>query len=182
MTPVEIARQALRRLAELGLPPTPEHYEREYRQIGGLPPAAPRSAPAQAEAADRPAQPASKPDTLDMVRALLQVMTSANIGLHADLTRFTDESTTLLEKIEVSQDAQAVEELFRAMTASSSWLLAQVDNTRGELERTREQLDLVHAGTRRTCAWPCSTSTISSASTTHMDTPWATGPWCTWPS
>jgi diguanylate cyclase len=145
MTPVEIARQALRRLAELGLPPTPEHYEREYRQIGGLPPAAPRSAPAQAEAADRPAQPASKPDTLDMVRALLQVMTSANIGLHADLTRFTDESTTLLEKIEVSQDAQAVEELFRAMTASSSWLLAQVDNTRGELERTREQLDLVHA-------------------------------------
>jgi diguanylate cyclase len=138
MTPVEIARQALHRLAELGLPPTPENYAAQYREIGGLPPPA---LPAQPVLAASPPAAPSSPQTLEIVRTLLQVMGSANNGLHADLTRFSDESSSLLAQLDASADPRATQELFRAMTASSSWLLGQVDNTRKELERTRAQID-----------------------------------------
>jgi diguanylate cyclase len=138
MTPVEIARQALGRLTQLGLPPTPENYEKEYRAIAGLPP--------------RPAAPSSvssSPETLDMVRALLQAMTNANTELHADLTRFSDESSSLLAQVQGSTDPTSVAELFQAMTASSSWLLSQVDSARTELDSTREQLNQMHAELER---------------------------------
>jgi diguanylate cyclase len=149
MSPVEIARQALRRLAQFGLPPTPENYEREYRALGGLPPRDASTDGAAMTAADVPpstAAAAAGPnlETLEMVRALLQVMTRANAGLHADLTRFTDESSSLLAQVDGRQDPQAIEELFKAMTASSTWLLSQVDSARTELETTREQLKRVH--------------------------------------
>lgn len=139
VTPVEIARQALHRLAELGLPPTPENFGAQYLSIAGLPPheQAQPSAPADS------AGPAAM-QTMEMVRTLLQFMSSANAGLHADLTKFSDESSSLLAKVESSRDPKATDALFQAMTVSSSWLLGQVDNTRLELERTREQLDKVH--------------------------------------
>jgi diguanylate cyclase len=156
MTPVDIARQALRRLAELSLPPTPENYEKEYRGIAGLPPRQPE-APVQAPPppasdatpAAAPAAATHDPDTLEMVRALLQVMTNANAGLHADLSRFTDESSSLLARVEGTQDPRAIQEMFKAMTASSTWLLSQVDTARVELETTREQLKHVHSELER---------------------------------
>ena len=137
MTPVEIARQALHRLADLGLPPTPENFEAQYRSISGL-------APPETIFPVIDTAAASNVQTLQMVRTLLQFMTSANAGLHANLARFSDESSSLLAQIEQSRDPKAMDELFQAMTASSSWLLGQVDNTRQELEHTREQLDHVH--------------------------------------
>jgi diguanylate cyclase len=69
--------------------------------------------------------------------------------LHADLTRFSDESSSLLAQAQGSQDARSVQELFSAMTASSSWLLSQVDSARVELENTREQLNQMHAELER---------------------------------
>jgi len=69
------------------------------------------------------------------------VMTSANADLHADLTRFTSESSALLERAEVESDPDALNEVFKAMTVSSSWLMNEVAQMRGELERTRSQLD-----------------------------------------
>jgi diguanylate cyclase len=147
MTPVEIARQALGRLAQHGLPPTPEHYEKEYRDIAGLPP---RTSAPGVDVAAAPAPPASaSPETMEMVRALLHAMTAANAGLHADLTRFSDESSSLLAQAQGSQDPRSVQELFSAMTASSSWLLSQVDSARIELENTREQLNQMHAELER---------------------------------
>lgn len=134
MTPVEIARQALRRLTELSLPPTPENYEAQYRAFAGL--------PAQEKHPDSPTP--SPGQTLEAVRALLQVMSSANEGLQADLSRFSQESAGLLDELEQSNAADGPSELFRAMAASSTWLLGQVDSTQQELERTRQQLTQVH--------------------------------------
>jgi len=128
MTPVETARQALRLLTELGLPPTPENYEVQYRAIAGLPAQEPRLDPATAAR------------MLEMVRALLSVMAQANEGLHADLTRFSQQSSSLMAELKGSSDPSALEELFKAMTASSAWLLGQVDSARRELSSTREQL------------------------------------------
>jgi diguanylate cyclase len=141
VTPVEIARQALHRLAGLGLPPTPENFEAQYRDIAGVPPRAevPVQPPAQAEPSA-----AATAQTMDMVRNLLQFMSSTNADLHADLTKFSDQSSSLLAQAGSNRDPKAMGELFEAMTTSSSWLLGQVDNTRQELERTREQLDEVH--------------------------------------
>jgi diguanylate cyclase len=146
MTPVEIARQALGRLAQLGLPPTPENYEKEYSSVAGLAPRAP-APPADAQPVE--ASVVSSAGTLEMVRTLLQAMTSANAGLHADLARFTDESSSLLAQVQGSEDAHSATELFRAMTASSTWLLSQVDSARVELDSTREQLNRVHAELER---------------------------------
>lgn len=137
MKTADIARQALHRLADLGLPPTPENFEAQYRSISG-------TDPRETVAPLMDTAGAANAQTLRMVRALLQFMTSTNAGLHADLARFSDESSSLLAQIEQSRDPQAMDELFQAMTASSSWLLGQVDNTRQELEHTREQLDRVH--------------------------------------
>jgi diguanylate cyclase len=81
---------------------------------------------------------------MDMVRDLLQLMSAANADLHADLTKFSDQSSSIIAQAGNRRDPRGMEELFEAMTASSSWLLGQVDNSRKELERTREQLDEVH--------------------------------------
>jgi diguanylate cyclase len=130
--PVEIARQALRRLAELGLPPTPENYEAHYLAIAG--------------SSDAQAQPASSQahQTLEMVRTLLQLVTQANDGLHSNLGKFDQESRSLMAEIESNQDPAALGELFRGMTASAGWLLSEVEATRQELEQTRAQLGSMH--------------------------------------
>ena len=132
MTPVEIARQALHRLAELGLAPTPENYETQYRDIAGLPP---KQQPTQHAGADQA--------LLDMLRTLLGVISQANDGLQADLTRFSNESSTLLAQAQHGTDAAvgAGTEMLKTMTASASWLLAQVEASRNELEGTRAQLN-----------------------------------------
>ena len=137
MTPVETARQALRLLTELGLPPTPENYEVQYRAIGGLP------------AHEARVDPATAARTLEMVRALLSAITQANEGLHADLTQFSQRSSSLMAQLESNSDPSAIEELFKAMTASSAWLLGQVDSARRELSSTREQLRHAHAELER---------------------------------
>lgn len=146
MTPVEIARQALHRLAELGLPPTPENFEAQVRDIAGLPPR--EEGQAQPPAPPEPSAVITA-KTMDMVRGLLQFMSSTNAELHADLTKFGDQSTSLLAQAGSSRDPKAMAELFEAMTTSSSWLLGQVDKTRKELERTREQLDEVQRELQR---------------------------------
>ena len=130
MSTADFARRALHRLAELGLPPTPENYEKQYRAFADLPERVPHGL-----------QPGSDPGALQMIRALLQVMTSANADLHADLTRFTRESTELLDQAEDESDPDMLNNMFRAMTVSSSWLLSEVEQMRGELEHTRSQLD-----------------------------------------
>jgi diguanylate cyclase len=132
MTPVEIARQALHRLAELGLAPTPENYEIQYRSIAGLPPR-------------QQIAPGPDPGLLEMLRAVLAVISQANDGLQADLTRFSNESSTLLAQARHGLDAgasvDAGAEMLKTMTASASWLLAQVEASRTELEGTRAQLN-----------------------------------------
>jgi len=143
VTPVEIARQALRRLTDLSLPPTPENYEAQYRAVAGLPPPepiAPQPAPIPT--------PVPAP-TLEAVRALLQGMASTNEGLQADLSQFSQESSSLLAELEQSTGPAAPGELFRAMVTSSTWLLGQVNSTQQELERTRQQLTQVHSELER---------------------------------
>ena len=80
-----------------------------------------------------------------MLRALLGVISQANDGLQADLTRFSNESNTLLAQAQHSIDtgagAGAGTEMLKTMTASASWLLAQVEASRNELEGTRAQLN-----------------------------------------
>ena len=132
-SPVDIARQALHRLAELGLPPTPENYEVHYREVAGMP----------GRAAGQ-ASRALHADMLEMVRALLELVRQADDGLHSDLGRFGDESRTLVAQLETTTDPRTITELFQGMTASANWLLAQVESTRHELDIARQQMDSIH--------------------------------------
>lgn len=128
ITPVEIARRALSRLSQNKLPPTPENYAAHYREIAGLP----------ANGPDAPGQ------LLEMARALLQAISSANDDLSQDLGRFDTEARQLLNEAQDNEDPDALRDILGAMTASSSWLLNQVGQAREELDRTREQLDIAH--------------------------------------
>jgi len=121
-------------LAGLGLAPTPENYETQYRIIAGLPPGEQPSSHAGPDQA-----------LLEMLRTLLGVIAQANEGLQADLTRFSHESNTLLAQAQQSLAAGvavgAGTEMLKTMTASASWLLSQVEASRNELEGTRAQLN-----------------------------------------
>ena len=142
MTPVEIARQALHRLAELGLAPTPEHYEAQYRSIAGLPPREQSPPKEQQPPREQPPQrPGADQALLEMVRSLLGVISQTNDGLQADLTRFSNESNTLLAQAQGGADTGASAEMLKTMTASATWLLNQVEASRNELEGTRAQLN-----------------------------------------
>jgi diguanylate cyclase len=138
-TAVEIARQALRRLARLGLPPTPENYETHYREIAGMPPREAGASGTRAEQAQM----------LEMLRALLQLVTQANDGLHSDLGRFGNESRNLVTQLEANSDAKAAGELVQGLTASATWLLTQVEATRQELDVARQQINRVHEDLER---------------------------------
>ena len=132
LSPVDIARIALRKLTELKLPPTPENYAQHYRDIAGMPP---REEVSKQQAAAQ---------ALEMARALLEALTSANRGMTQGIEQFDLQARALLVEAERNEDPEVLREVFAAMTASSTWLLTQVEDARAELARTREQLDIVH--------------------------------------
>jgi diguanylate cyclase len=82
---------------------------------------------------------------LEMVRALVQLVSRTNDGLHGDLGRFDQESRDLMAQVEQSDDPAAIAELFQGMTASATWLLAQVETSRQELDQARQQLNQVNS-------------------------------------
>jgi len=131
-SPVEIARRALKRLSELGLPPTPENYAAQYCAIAGIPIAA------HSVAVATPAQ------TLELIRTLVQTIAAANDGLHTEPAHFSETAASLMAEAANSHDGSTLKSLYQAMNASSNWLLAQVDEARRELAATRDQLNSVH--------------------------------------
>ena len=75
----------------------------DSRELRG---AVPEHRRAAAEGAARPARRLPTRRLLEMLRALLGVISQANDGLQADLTRFSNESSTLLAQAQHSIDAE----------------------------------------------------------------------------
>ncbi len=142
LEPVEIARIALYRIARDKLPPTPESYAREYRRAAGL--AADDSAMAQ------PWAPA--PQTLEMVRAIVQIVSEVTAGLAVGVDQFDADSKRALARIDQIRDADELAHLLRTVTASAMSLNQVIDASSKELRETRQRLEQVSVELERTRA------------------------------
>ena len=116
-------------MAALGVPPSPEHYEQQYRHVAGLPPQRVRSEFGTAGE-----------EMVAMVQALVQIVADTTDGLSGDLTRFGSDSVQLLRNLAAVEDKSTVASLMTALTASAVSLQASVDTSRRALEESRTLL------------------------------------------
>lgn len=131
--PVEIARIALRRLTELKIPPTPENYLREYRRVAGL--------PMDDTALTRPW--VAGDETVDMVRAIVQVVAEVSAGLAISVEQFDTDSTRTLANLDQIQNPDDLAQMLRTVTSSAMSLKQVIDATQSELKETRQRLNVV---------------------------------------
>ena len=128
--PVDIARIALQRLTALDAPPTPNEYVREYRRVAGLP----------IDEALMSRLWASSPEMVEMVRAVVQVVTEVSAGFSIGMERFDSDSTRALANIDQIQDPHDLARLLQTVTGSALSLKHVIDTTRRELTETRGRL------------------------------------------
>ena len=131
--PANIARIALRRLADLKLPPIPENYVREYRRIACL--------PVDDAMLSRPW--IAGEEAVGMVRAIIQVVAGISAGLSSSVERFDADSTCALASVEQIQNPDDLAELLHTVAGSAMLLKQVIDATQQELQETRQQLDKV---------------------------------------
>lgn len=138
--PVDVARITLQRMAQEHVPPTPEHYAREYRRTAGL--------PIDDVAMARTWAPA--PETMDMVLAIVRVVTELTAGLAVGIDQFDVDSKRVLASVNEVSDADELAHLLQTLTASAISLKQVVDASNRELGETRARLEQVSAELHRT--------------------------------
>lgn len=131
--PVDITRVALKKMAELGLPPTPENFADQYRRAAGLPPVDPSS----------PADSLRGIEMESMLRGIVEMVSQTTTELSGGLDRFGGEVKGLLSKADGVDSAEGVRALMQVLTVSALSLQEAVDHSRDELVRTKEQLTKV---------------------------------------
>jgi diguanylate cyclase len=134
LKPVEVARQALKRIAESGLAPTPANYAREYRRAAGLPIEEP-----EGPVSDQPSREAA-----EMLRGIIEMIGQTADGLSVGIDRFGGDLQTMFGDVD-RLDADGVRGLLEGLTVSGLALQKAVEASRSELETTRKRLDQVSA-------------------------------------
>ncbi|MGZ8229357.1 MAG: GGDEF domain-containing protein [Burkholderiales bacterium] len=132
LKPVDIARAALRNMADRCIPPTPENFTREYRIIAGLPPVEWQS-----------------PEMVEMVQAMIDLVSHTASNLATGVNRFHDETKPMLANVESTQEREFAS-LLRSFTAATLSLHQTVDTARQELTETRQRLAEVTRELERT--------------------------------
>lgn len=135
--PVDLARVALRKMAELGMAPTPENFSDQYRRAAGLPPV-------------DPAQSLRGLEMETMLRAIVEMMSQTTSELAGGLGRFGVEVGGLLQHATSLDGGEGVRAILEALTVSALALQEAVDQSREELARTQKQLAEVSTELERT--------------------------------
>lgn len=135
MPPSEAARRALKRLVELGLPPTPENYAEQFRLILGLPPEKPRQTVVQAPVSDKPSR-----ELVEMVHSVVQLATDTATGLSDDVGKFSIDIDRYLDSAGQVRGEENLSTLLRQVVGTVNALKQTVDNSQRELEDTRQML------------------------------------------
>jgi len=138
--PVDIARVALRKMAELGLPPTPENFAEQYRRAGGLPPVDVSAAGDSLRGLEMES----------MLRGIVDMITQTATGLSGGLDRFGGEVKGMLSKVDHADSGEGLRALMQALTVSALALQEAVDDSRTELAQTQEKLAKVSTELERT--------------------------------
>lgn len=135
--PVDIARAALRKMAELGLPPTPENFADQYRRAAGLPPI-------------DSSQSLRGLEMETMLRGIVEMMSQTTTELAGGLGRFGKEIGGLMDQATRLDGSDGVRAILQALTVSALALQEAVDQSREELARTQQQLAQVSTELERT--------------------------------
>lgn len=135
--PVDIARLALRKMAELGLPPTPENFADQYRRAAGLPPV-------------DASQGVRGLEMETMLRGIVEMMSQTTTELAGGLGRFGSEIGGLMEQANDLDGSDGVRAIMQALTVSALALQDAVDRSREELADTQKQLAQVSSELERT--------------------------------
>lgn len=132
----DIARATLYRLAELGLPPTPENYDRYYRDAAG---------------AEQLATPATiAPDLLLLARSILESVTDKTAGLLSDLSLGNQALRQSVADLALAEEKHEILQLLGALVARANSIHAVVEDTHGDLTESRQALDEIKAGLSET--------------------------------
>jgi len=135
--PVDIARAALRKMAELGLPPTPENFADQYRRAAGLPPV-------------DASQSLRGLEMETMLRGIVEMMGQTATELAGGLGRFGKEIGGLMDQASSLDGSDGVRVVLQALTVSALALQEAVDKSREELAQTQKQLTEVSTELERT--------------------------------
>lgn len=138
LTPAELARVALRRIAELQIPPTPENYSHHYVQAGGT--LAGESSPATAGRSTADAQ------LMNRVDALLGKAVQTTETLSTNLDEQAGAFAGSLEAQVVEPElALTVTALLRVVAQRTKDIQATVNASQAELMVTRRSLSDIQA-------------------------------------
>jgi len=135
--PVDIARAALRKMAELGMPPTPENFADQYRRAAGLPPMA-------------ASQSLRGLEMETMLRGIVEMMSQTTTELAGGLGRFGKEIGGLMDQAADLDSGDGMRVILQALTVSALALQEAVDQSREELAQTQKQLEQVSTELERT--------------------------------
>ncbi len=133
-TITDVAKAALYRLSELGLPPTPENYALHYYDIlGGNPPGGkPGNAP-----------PAIDPHLLEEVDRILDSVADRASQLAQGLNTRNEEIRAKVSDLTRAEEKQAMLKLLASILNSTDSILATTEDTYDGLLVTREALEQI---------------------------------------
>jgi len=135
--PVDVARAALRKMAELGMPPTPENFTDQYRRAAGMPPV-------------DASQGLRGLEMETMLRGIVEMMRQTTTELAGGLGRFGTEIGGLMNQAAELDSGDGMRTILQALTVSALALQEAVDQSREELAETQKQLEQVSTELERT--------------------------------
>ncbi|MDK2126290.1 GGDEF domain-containing protein [Parachitinimonas caeni] len=135
LTPADIARVALKRLGEMGLPPTPENYSRFYNAITTI-----KSASEQSEEELKGAY-----RVLFRVNDVLDSVHDLTHAVLAELSRSSEEMGTSLEALQATDDRQVVSGLLQHIIDSTGQVYSSVAASQRDLNQLKESMLAVQA-------------------------------------
>lgn len=130
--PVAVARQALRRLTESGLPPTPDHYAEHYYLIAG------ELTGQKPEPLRR--EPTPEAEVATVVDSVLQILTDSTFSLAAELGTFDGHFQNLISENTSGTRELSAEQAFSEIMKTLSQLRQRVADTQVELREAQQLL------------------------------------------
>ncbi len=135
LTPADIARVALKRLAELGLPPTPENYTKFYNAIAAI-----KSPTDKSDAELKSAY-----QVLFRVSDVLDGMSDTSETLLEDLVRGGEVMSQSLDALRSRTDPTAVKEVLSTLIESTDSVCQTVSNSHRDLQELKSAVDKIQS-------------------------------------
>jgi diguanylate cyclase len=155
-TATETARAALLRLTQLGLPPTPENFQRFFAEASGADPARPMPAHGRPVMGTQAEGTAEAREMIQAVRRFAEQLFEATGTLADGIGQKNEElrvSMGSVDSLASMLDDPEVSTLLNTVLSITSSMHATVDASHSELVRTREAIDQLRGEMQQSREW-----------------------------